>query len=91
MRERPEQRGGVLEFLRAGLGDAVSDIRSKLIEEGWFGRRSGAPSGGASLASDWTGPTVHGAALPPRQSFEEAWAPRKADQEPSPPGMEIDR
>lgn len=73
MRERANRPAGLLEFLFAELRGAVADMRSKVVEEGWFGRSAARPN---SLAKDWSGPSVHGASLPARPSFEEAWAPR---------------
>lgn len=66
-------------------GDALADIRSKLIDEGWFGRRG--PSTGQNLAQDWGGPSIHDTPsdLPRGPSFEEAWAVRE------PASHEMDR
>ena len=68
-----ERRGGLLHALLSELGGAIDDIRARTVEEGWFGRASGKAS---DLANGWTRPTVHDAGLPPRPSFEEAWAAR---------------
>lgn len=73
MRERDHRPAGLLEFLFAELRGAIADMRGKVVEEGWFGRPAARTN---SLAKDWSGPGVHGASLPARQSFEEAWAPR---------------
>lgn len=75
------------------LGDAVADIRSKLIDEGWFGRRAGErPGGGQGLG--WDGPSIHDTPrdLPRGPSFEEAWAVREPAASPE-SGLEpgIDR
>ncbi|MFN7388404.1 hypothetical protein [Brevundimonas sp.] len=60
------------------VGDAVADIRSKLIDEGWFGRRVGERPGGG-MGQGWEGPTIHDTPrdLPRGPSFEEAWAVRE--------------
>ena len=62
--------------LWGAVGDAVADIRSKLIDEGWFGRRVGDRPGGAQ---GWDGPTIHDTPrdLPRGPSLEEAWALRE--------------
>lgn len=58
------------------LGDAIADVRSKLIDEGWFGRRGVTDARSASTA--WDSPTVHDAVgLPAGATFEEAWAVRE--------------
>lgn len=63
--------------LWGAAGDALADIRSKLIDEGWFGRRG--PSTGQNLAQDWGGPSIHDTPgdLPRGPGFEEAWAVRE--------------
>lgn len=68
MRETREP--GWLDRLLGTVGDAVGDIRSKLIDEAWFGR-------GPARAGGTVAPTVRSADdLLPRRSFEEDWAPR---------------
>ncbi|WP_421729378.1 hypothetical protein [Brevundimonas sp.] len=63
--------------LWGAAGDAIADIRTKLIDEGWFGRR--AASGGQNLAQEWGGPSIHDTpgAMAGGSSFEEAWAVRE--------------
>ncbi|MDO8381021.1 hypothetical protein [Phenylobacterium sp.] len=82
----PADRSGIADFLFGQFRDAVQDIRSKLVDEGWFGRRS-APPGGMDLARDWSGPSVHETPgrLPSSPSFEEQWAPcERGDPAPDP-------
>lgn len=69
--------------LWGAMGDAVADIRSKLIDEGWFGRRVGERPGGG-LADGWNGPSIHNTPrdLPRGPSFEEAWAVREPAEQP---------
>lgn len=64
--------------LWGALGDAVADIRNKLIDEGWFGRRIGERTG-SGLSAGWDGPSIHDTPrdLPRGPSFEEAWAVRE--------------
>lgn len=72
MQAMSERRG------RGPIGDAIADARRKLIDEGWFGRRSSEPSGSSSLGWELDAPKPRTAeesmAL---LSFEEAWATRE--------------
>ncbi len=76
---------GFAEFLFGQAAEAVADIRSKLIDEGWFGRRSpAAPSG-----LGWEKPEADAPAL---SSFEEQWAAREPGEPSAPtPDHGIDR
>lgn len=40
----PRENASLLERVLGGFRDAVDDIRTKLIDEGWFGRHLAAPS-----------------------------------------------
>jgi hypothetical protein len=90
----PRQDGndspGFLQALVAGIGDAIADIRHKLVEEGWFGRAV-TPEPIDHEASSFYRPV-----LPQRaDSFEAQWAPREhvpeeREQAPERPGPGID-
>lgn len=89
MREQPGRDSGLFAAVFGTLADAVQDVRSKLIDEGWFGRRGVSPE--RTLAQDWGGPTIH-QDLMARPSFEEAWAPRAGEPSPvEPGGLDLDR
>lgn len=94
-REEQGQPAGILEILFGEMRSAVQDIRSKLIDEGWFGRRAGA-SPQQNLARDWGGPSIHdqpGLSIS-RPPFEEQWAaraPGEARDAAEPGGMDLDR
>lgn len=62
-----------------GIGDAVADVRSKLIDEGWFGRRGpSASSPSADLGWELDAPKPRTMDdLRALQSFEDAWATRE--------------
>lgn len=80
MRRNAERGDGIADRLVAGLGDAVADIRTKLLDEAWFGRRTTSPGEASSLGWEQP-PTVRAAAdTMPRRSFEETWATRVPDQ-----------
>lgn len=73
-----------LDRLLAGFGRAVEDVRSKLIEEGWFGRRTANPSAAQRLGWERDALSdvpdeffVDRASLVRRPSFEEAWRTRE--------------
>jgi hypothetical protein len=88
MRERSNHPGGILDALLGGFGQALADIRGKLIDEGWFGRRAAPPRQfdvsplGWERAPErdtvWTDRT----GVPTRQTFEELWAPRERAEQP---------
>lgn len=88
---------GLLADIIAGFGEAVSDIRHKLVEEGWFGRQVTDREAPATLDEVTSGRTIHDASWePPRQSFEEAWSPSSKDPTPDAPspgreGPDLDR
>jgi hypothetical protein len=72
--------------LGQAVGDAVADIRSKLIDEGWFGRRGPSaavtPSGWPPLEPEPHHPRLNHE-LGDFLSFDEAWATREpADGRP---------
>lgn len=70
------ERGNWADGLLRGIGDAISDARSKLIDEGWFGGREAAPGSVSSLGWTTEGAEPARGFDMPRQSFEDAWAPR---------------
>lgn len=76
-REQQGQPAGILEFLFGEMRSAVQDIRGKLIDEGWFGRRAAPPSQFDASPLGWHREPSGVDAGPPRQSFDEAWAPRE--------------
>lgn len=84
-----DKRGGVFDFLFGELSHAVQDIRSKLIDEGWFGRRAAPPSQFDANPLGWDRAPERETIWTDRsgsqrQSFEEAWAPRDPSEGPSP-------
>ncbi len=67
--ERQNSRG-FWDALFAGIGNAIADIRHKVVEEGWFGRPvTREPRKGHD--------NFYRAVMPERRSFEETWAPRE--------------
>lgn len=62
---------GFWDTLLSGVGDAIADARSKLIDEGWFGR-SEAPGAMGRTIAETPEQSLYGAT----RSFEELWAPR---------------
>lgn len=91
MREDDRQQPpGFLDVLFASIGNAIADIRHKVVEEGWFGR---AVTRDPRKAHD----DFYRPVLPERAtSFEEQWAVREAApterdraQERSGPGIDL--
>ncbi len=83
MREHREP--GWLDQLLGVVGDAVGDLRTKLIDEAWFGRgpaRAGSPTSSTVRSAD---------ELMPRRSFEEDWAPQAPSGAQGDRDMGIDR
>ena len=77
MGEWRDKWASVLDDVLSAMKDAVDDIRSKLIDEGWFGRRAAPPSqfdvtpgGNGRQPFDME-----------RPSFDEAWAARPAGED----------
>lgn len=74
-----------LRFLAQKLGEGISDARSKLIDEGWFGRTEprdipaqGMPEFGTADWVDWANDvTREGAETPTLDEFEKQWAVRE--------------
>jgi hypothetical protein len=71
-KQRALEPEGIFDRIARGVGDAITDIRQKLIDEGWFGRSVMAPD--ATPGQD-TRPHSSFADLP-RSSFAEDWSPR---------------
>ena len=79
---------GLFASLLSGIGDAIADVRHKVVEEGWFGRQVT-----DNLPSDLSGitqPEIRPPSKPegsvwepPRQSFEDAWATTPATDDRS--------
>lgn len=93
-REHQGQPAGIFDFLFGEMRSAVQDVRSKLIDEGWFGRRAAPPSQLDAPSLGWHREPTGTSAGPPRQSFEEAWAPRERGDTPDvgePAGPDLDR
>lgn len=66
-----ERKGG------GAVGEAIGDIRSKIIDEAWFGRRGSTPAASGSLGWEMDAPKPRTMDdLRALQSFEEAWATR---------------
>jgi len=63
---------GLFQALLEGVGQAISDIRHKVVEEGWFGRDETLTRGAGSLYR----PVMEERPT----SFEELWAPRLSDE-----------
>ena len=81
---------------RGPVDDAIADVRGKLIDEGWFGRRSPEQSGSSSLGWELDAPKPR----TPEESmallsFKEAWATREPPTDKLDPdrdlGIGIDR
>ncbi len=62
-----------------GLGQAIADIRHKLVEEGWFGRQLGDQHTNFNAPS--TGDTFWDM---PRATFDEQWSPADPTREAEP-------
>lgn len=68
------------EFLFGQARDAIEDIRGKLIDEAWFGRRTSASGQSPAKSLGWElepgeiSP-AQGDRFAPRPSFEAQWAP----------------
>ena len=86
---------GLFASILSGIGDAISDVRHKVVEEGWFGRQvtDAHPAGMPEI----TAPEIHPPSKsegsvwePPHQSFEEAWAtkPSPDDRSAAEPGRD---
>ena len=74
---------GLFASLLSGIGEAIADVRHKVVEEGWFGRQ--VTDNHSSAFSEIRAPEIRPPAKPegsiwepPRQSFEEAWATKPA-------------
>ena len=72
------------------IGDAIADVRHKVVEEGWFGRA--VTDDAQADATSFYRPVTQ----EPLVSFEEQWAPRAPSEAPAeraraPEGPEIDR
>ena len=92
MRDSSERPTSLGDFLFGMARDAIADIRGKLIDEGWFGRRSVEPSG---KDLGWSKPTIHDRPSPlgmGQSSFEEQWAVRPpSERGHEPQGLDLDR
>lgn len=93
---RREQPAGILEFLFGEMRSALQDIRGKLLDEGWFGRRAAPPSQFEASSLGWhREPASADAGAPHRASFQEQWAARDPAASPdiaaSEQGIGIDR
>lgn len=81
----------MLDRMIAGFGQAVDDIRAKLIDEAWFGRRAASPRQFEPQDLGWDGPDTRRSgqepSFMPRPSFEDMWATRERE----PAGLEPDR
>ncbi len=65
---------GFWDELFANIGDAVADIRQKVVEEGWFGR---------AITDDTqtgVGSFYRPVTQEPLASFEEQWMPRERSE-----------
>lgn len=71
----PRRQESLFDTLFTMAGEAVADVRSKLIDEGWFGRRG--PTGGTidRIPNEFFD-TERGKAFHNSPSFEEQWAVR---------------
>ena len=71
---------GILGSLLSSFGEAIADVRNKVVEEGWFGRQvtDHDSSGFSEISAPEIGPPFESKGDiwdQPRQKFEEAWAP----------------
>ena len=62
---------GFWDKLLGGVGEAIADARSKLVDEGWFGR-----SDAASVTERTIAQAPEQSLYGTTRSFEELWAPR---------------
>lgn len=81
-------RVGLFASILSGIGEAISDVRHKVVEEGWFGRQvtDANPLAMPEITAPEISPPVkpEGSVWePPRQSFEEAWATKLSPDDPS--------
>lgn len=88
MAEHGRSGQGLFAAILAGIGEAISDVRHKVVEEGWFGRQ--VTDAYPSAMPEITAPEIRPPAKPegsiwepPRQSFEEAWATKPAPDDRS--------
>jgi hypothetical protein len=79
---------GLFASLLSGIGEAIADVRHKVMEEGWFGRQ--VTDNHSFAFSEISAPEIRPPATsegtvwePPRQSFEEAWATKPSPDDPS--------
>lgn len=86
---------GLFASILSGIGDAISDVRHKVVEEGWFGRQvtdANPSSLPEIIAPEIRPPSKPEGSVwePPRQSFEEAWAakPSLDDRSVAEPGRD---
>lgn len=82
------------EFLFNELRSAIRDVRLKLLDEGWFGRRSASNTQADGFSFDVNPqPDPSEAFYGRRPSFEERWATREPSQEKTAQdrGHDIDR
>jgi hypothetical protein len=73
----------------------VDDIRAKLIDEAWFGRRAAPPGQFDGVDLGWVrepAPNIIRSAddLAPRPTFEALWAPGEPGREPVAHDQEMD-
>jgi hypothetical protein len=92
MRDQTPRGASLGDFLFGVARDAIADMRGKLIDEGWFGRRSH-DVGGMDLG--WDKPNIHDQPGPigmGQSSFEEQWAVRApSERGHEPQGLDLDR
>jgi hypothetical protein len=90
-----------LRLLAQKLGAGISDVRSKLIDEGWFGRsgaepmrdipEQGQPAFGTDAWVDWANAVTREASEGNTlESFERQWAVREPGSEPERAGPKPD-
>jgi hypothetical protein len=69
------------QFLFDQAKDAVGDVRSKLIDEAWFGRPAYSPSRLDHPGLGWDLPESQGAEMRSQQGpFESRWSGRDSDR-----------
>ena len=92
-RETNGRTSGVADALLNSAGDAIGDIRTKLIDEGWFGRSTASPETTGANSLGWdvepSKPRTSGE-MQARLSFEEAWATRDRPIDKLDPDYDLD-
>lgn len=82
---------GLWEIVLGGIGGAIDDARTKLIDEAWFGRRSFSSDAGFEPPEHPSPDDHEPSPMDYLAQFEEFWAPREPSPEPPAPDLGIER